>query len=242
MYGSQVTNQPDFLTGSRFGSGQIGYGPGGQQYDPSNPVVNTTSGVRPQSVTNNRYLSSSGHAMTPAQYAAGGMDPISRAQQASARTPVWRRPAGVTPSEWTYVNSGGKLGTEPAATASSSSGVFGGPAGTSPVGIGSGGSVAGATQGAQARLLYGQAPGVPVSDAARGELDRQFSDVFGAAQNSANLDLLRRGAFEGANVNLDRAKAQAAANVDWQNLMARLQEQLMGQQNFNVNALYGLGG
>lgn len=64
LYGTQAPPMP--------GQATLGYGPNGQVYNDHNPVVNTTSGVRPQSVTNNRYLSPAGIAMTPQQYGAQG--------------------------------------------------------------------------------------------------------------------------------------------------------------------------
>jgi hypothetical protein len=67
------------------GQAILGYGPNGQVYNEHNPVVNTTSGVRPQSAVNNRYLSPSGHAMTPQQYGAQGQ------QQYMAPNPFTRQ-------------------------------------------------------------------------------------------------------------------------------------------------------
>lgn len=86
LYGTQAPPMP--------GQATLGYGPNGQVYNDHNPVVNTSSGIRPQSVVNNRYLSPGGIAMTPQQYASQGQQAGAQQQQ----VPVYRRPAGVTPS------------------------------------------------------------------------------------------------------------------------------------------------
>lgn len=213
LYDTQVVNQGDKLSGF-FGRGQMGQGPGGQFYNAANPVVSTTSGVRPAYLVN--------------QVKQPTIDPISLAQQQRQQTPVWRRPAGVTPSEWTYANTGGQLGTQPAAQQ-------GGQIGNYNTGITAGTMPAGAVSQAFGRMGMSAVPGV--DSQAGGQLQGMFGDLMSQGMNRIGTEFGRDAAFDTAGMNLAQQRARADAGLGYGNLLARLFDANQSSQNSQQNQL-----
>lgn len=221
-YGSQSAPMP--------GQANVGYGPAGAAYDPTNPVAYTASGPRPLSVAMNRVVPHN---------APSGAAPVSAATQWQMANPL----------------PGSRLGREAAAREQALYGVdrYGGtPAGGGAAGGGGTGGTAGGIGGDPFSIATGinatipqgtlnasvnsmlRSAGVPVPGAAIPNLARNYGDVTQALLSRDATDLSRQASF-GLQDWLDQAeRARANAGIGWGNVALQ-------QQGLNIDEILGLG-
>ncbi len=191
LYGTQVQPRP--------GSASIGYGPAGQVYDPSNPVVMTTSGVRPASVV-----------------------AASQRQMAQPQAPIPQR----RPYAWTAAGKqlsaqeqslfGNDLYNHPAATGSPTPSQGQGGAGGTGINVSTGINAAlpmGATSASTQAML--RSAGVPLSGAQIGDLTDQYGGLTRSLLSRDAVDLSRLGSFMEANSFNAMEQARANAGIGW---------------------------
>jgi len=224
LYGTQVTNIPGHA---------IGYGPAGGIFDPSNPVVSTSSGIRPLGDV----IGFRNQQQKDAQRQALMANPGSGRPVGSE---VYKRPAGMTPGQHTYATTGGAAGTPPPNAGG------GGIMGNYSTGITAGTIPNSAISGGMANFGFNSVPGVMATPQAQSAISQQYSDAMNQGLGTAGLDFARNAAFQQAQMALAQQRARSDAGIGFGNLLARLYEAQLGGQTAEdsiiQNALMGLVG
>lgn len=216
LYGTQVMARP--------GQAALGYGPAGQAYNTENPVAMTTSGVRPLSVAMNR--------VAPHNAPAGSVSAATQWQMANPLpgSRMGRETAGREQAQYGYdrygnVAPGGQTG------------------GMGGVGSYNSGLTAGIVPPSVVQQAFGR---MGVAGPGAGTVNTQYDDLMRQGMNQIGTQFGRDAAFDMANLNLARQRAQGDLGLGYGNLLARLFEGNLAnqraQQNLSGDFLMGLLG
>jgi len=87
---------------------------------------------------------------------------------------------------------------------------------------------------------FNQAPGVPYSPEAFGQINQQYGDAMNQGLGTAAIDFARNAAFQQAQMDLAQQRARADSGVGWGNLLARMYESNLNNQNAQQNQAQNL--
>lgn len=146
------------------------------------------------------------------------------------------RPAGMTSGQWNQQYNSTLPGGSSA----------GGGLGSYQSGI-TNGSVSNQTiSNAMRNFGFNQAPGVPYSPEAFGQINQQYGDAMNQGLGTAAIDFARNAAFQQAQMDLARQRARSDSGIGFGNLLARMHELNLNTQNAEQgqmqNLLMGLVG
>ncbi len=193
LYGTQVMSRP--------GAAALGYGPGGQVFDPSNPVVMTSGGARPGNAGG---VMGNAPASGPFAVTQPRMSPEAAMQQMQLRQQP--KPGWMTNAERQIYN------------AQTNNAVTQGQPG---MGQYQSGITAGIVPPSVVQQGFGR---MGVSGPGAGTVNTQYDDMMRQGLNQNSLQFGRDAAFDIANLGLAQQRAVADTGLGYGNLLARLFE------------------